>query len=176
VQKQFNLGFALPSLAVLLASLVTGCSASVATPAELNELSTTVESMPDNQAASGNTSTGFGGSRTGIDDSSCDEGTVEDCRTPIAARDGFYLCGAGVRSCHKNQWSSCTTHATSAGEDQWTSISNGCDAPPEHCGQEGESRDCVQYLPPSAPGENNCYHGKETCSAGAWSTCIQPSR
>jgi hypothetical protein len=173
VQKQLILGSAFPMLAVVLLQLsaLTGCGGSDGTPPVLDEVSTPVEKSPDNQVVSGNSSTGFG--RGSHAEGSCDEDTVQDCRTPIAARDGFYLCGQGHRSCHGNGWTSCETHETSAGEDQWTPMDVGCDAPADRCSHEGDRRDCIQYLPPNAPGENNCYHGQETCTAGAWSTCIQ---
>jgi len=152
-------------------SLIAGCTGSLATPATLNEVSGAVaDNSSSNHAVEGTPSGGSGPVET---TGACEEGTSEACRTPIAARDGYYLCGLGHRSCRGNAWSECSTRETSAGEDQWTPIGVGCEAPRERCEREGEVRDCVQHLPPNAPGQNNCYRGKETCTDRAWSTCIQ---
>jgi hypothetical protein len=172
VQKQFNLGFGLLPFTLVLvhAALVAGCSGSDAAPPTLDEVSGGSSNNSSNNQGVAGSSNGS----TPIDTTlACDEGKVEDCRTPIAARDGYYLCGQGHRSCRSNAWSECATHETSAGEDQWTPITVGCDAPAERCDHEGEARDCVQNMPPAAPGQNNCYHGKQTCTDRAWSTCIQ---
>jgi hypothetical protein len=151
--------------------LLAGCSGSDVAPVASGEVSGTAEeNLSKNQAVEGAPS---GDSTSTQAAQACANGATEACRTPIAARDGYYLCGLGQRTCRNQAWSSCWTDATSAGEDDWTPLNVGCDAPPEKCATEGETRDCVQHLPPSAPGQNNCYDGQEVCQSGAWSTCVQ---
>ena len=174
MQKRFIQDSVLGSfgLAVLQVALLAGCSGADAMPPTLDEISgAPAENMTENHALDGTSSTGAGAAPA---EGGCDnEGAIQDCRTPIAARDGYYLCGLGHQTCQGHSWSTCTTHETSAGEDQWTPIAVGCDAPPERCDRDGAARKCVQHLPPSAGGENNCYHGQQLCTDGAWSTCIQ---
>ena len=159
------------ALTLLQTLLLAGCAGSDGAPQVPGEVSGTAEeNLSNNQGVEGSSS---GASTSAQPAQECDNGATEACRTPIAARDGYYLCGLGQRTCRNKAWSTCWTDATSAGEDDWTPMSVGCDAPPEKCATEGETRDCVQHLPPSAPGQNNCYDGQEVCQSGAWSTCVQ---
>jgi hypothetical protein len=171
---QLNTQTALHTLALVLVAtgLLSGCGGSDGAP-PLSGVTT--NALDDNQSK--NQEVTGGGSNasspTGGDAFACsEEGVTEACRTPITARDGFYLCGQGQRSCQGGHWSTCETKETSAGVDQWTPITVGCDVPAERCAREGEGRTCVQYLPASGPSENNCYHGEQRCQSGAWSTCM----
>lgn len=114
-----------------------------------------------------------GDASVGPDPYACTEaGTTRACRTSIASNRGFLLCANGQQECTAGRWTSCTTTATSAGEDGWMPESVGCDVPPEPCSVEGESRACRHYLP-AEPNTSNCYEGHQRCMAGAWTACIR---
>jgi hypothetical protein len=145
----------------VLLVLMSGCSAAgerpLASSTDTEVSSETAPAAPVSNASS---------------DALCAPDAVKACRVSIGTNRGFVLCADGEQSCQRGRWSSCTTSATSAGIDRWTPITEGCDAPPEPCTDEGVVRVCKHYLP-AEPGLTNCYQGHQQCSSGAWTSCIQ---
>jgi hypothetical protein len=101
-----------------------------------------------------------------------EEGAISTCMAPVGTNAGFVLCAPGTRTCSQGRWTLCATHATSGPVSGWEPVSVGCNAAPESCAAEGETRACVKQLPPTPEQAANCYHGKQFCIDRAWGPCL----
>lgn len=154
---------------IALALSMWGCSGADGNPAPYAEDGVTSSIHTAADADAGETAAALPSSPP--DDACEDEGATSICMAPIGARAGYVLCAQGERTCSLGHWATCVSSATSGPVSGWEPASVGCNAAPEPCAINGETRACVKQLPPT-PEATNCYHGTETCGANVWGPCV----
>jgi hypothetical protein len=101
----------------------------------------------------------------------CHEGSSEKCIAPVGFENGGYVaCAAGKKTCHRGEWSTCSTRVTFASAPGWEPADVGCTWPPQACGVEDAMRTCRKQLPPTEY-TARCTDVTEVCFGGVWRAC-----